>query len=179
MLSFGIPGDGTTAIILGVLMVYGLIPGPELMTKQLGLIAPMYAALLVAALILIPLSLMLFGPYYVKITKINRLILYSSIVLISIMGAYSSTYSIFQMFLALLIGLLMYALRRQSYPGVPFILGALLGRMCEGYLRRALEISQGNPLIFLTQFDSLFFLILTVVFALFLLKRTTPTGDKA
>ncbi|MBD3307194.1 tricarboxylate transporter [candidate division KSB3 bacterium] len=172
MLSFGIPGDGTTAIILGVLMVYGLIPGPELLTKQIHLIAPMYAALLVAALILIPLSLMLFGPYYVKIVKINRLILYSSIALVSIMGAYSSTYSFFQMFLSLLIGTMMYALRKQSYPAVPFILAALLGPLCEGYLRRTLSISQGNPLVFLTQLDSLFFLVLTVVFAIFFLKGT-------
>ena len=168
MLSFGIPGDGTTAIILGVLMVYGLIPGPDLLTKQMSVIAPMYAALLVSALVLIPLSLFLFGPYYVKIVKINRLVLYSSIALISIMGAYSSTYSVFQMVLALGIGIFMYALRKQKYPSVPFILAAILGPMLEEYLRRTLSISQHNPLIFFTSLDSLFFLILTVLFIIFL-----------
>ena len=175
MLSFGIPGDGTTAIILGVLMVYGLIPGPELMSGNTAVIAPMYVALLLAALVLLPLSLFLFGPYYVKIVKINRLILYSSIALIAIVGAYSSTYSVYQMVLAFLVGVIAFFMRKQGYPNVPFILGALLGPLLEQYLRRSLTLSRGNPLVFITNLDSLFFLLLTAVFAIMLSRK----ADKA
>ena len=178
MLSFGIPGDGTTAIILGVLMVYGLIPGPELMTNNAAVIAPMYVALLLAALVLLPLSLLLFGPYYVKIVKINRLILYSSIALIAIVGAYSSTYSVHQMALAFLVGTVAFFMRKQGYPNVPFILGALLGPLLEQYLRRSLTLSRGNPLVFVTNLDSLFFLVLTAVFAI-MLPKAARKADKA
>ncbi|WP_319416017.1 tripartite tricarboxylate transporter permease [Marispirochaeta aestuarii] len=176
MLSFGIPGDGTTAIVMGVLMVFGLIPGPDLLTKNLDIIAPMYAALFVSAVVLLPVSLMLFGPYYVNMVKINRLILYSFIALIAIMGAYSATYSYFQMYAALVIGIIMYVLRKQQYPNVPFILGALLGPMLEGYFRRSLSISQQNPMIFFTSFDSLFFLLLIVVFVIFL-PKANPAAE--
>jgi len=168
MLTFGIPGDGLTAVVLGVLMVYGVIPGPEILTKQLNLVAPMYVALLVAAVILIPLSVMAFGPSYIKIVKINRLVLYSSIAAISITGAYAATYSVFQMFVSLGIGVLIFFLRSQDYPTVPFILAVLLGPLYEEYFRRVLSIAHNNPLIFFTEIDSLVFLILAVVFVLFL-----------
>jgi len=170
MLSLGIPGDGTTAIILGVLMVYGVVPGPDLLVKQVHLIAPMYMALLISAAVLLPLSLFVFGPYYLKIVKINRLVLYSSIALIAFLGVFAATYSAFQMGVALVIGIVMYFFKRQGYPNVPFILAVILGPLAEQYLRTTMTISSGNPLIFFTHFDSLFFLLLTVAFAILLPK---------
>ncbi len=168
MLSLGIPGDGTTAIILGVLMVYGVVPGPDLLVKQMHVMAPMYMALLISAAVLMPLSLFLFGPYYLKIVRINRLVLYSSIALIAILGVFAATYSAFQMGVALLIGVVMYFFKKQGYPNVPFILAVILGPLAEQYLRTSLTISSGNPLVFITNFDSLFFLLLTVAFAILL-----------
>ncbi len=170
MLTFGIPGDGVTAIVLGVLMVYGVIPGPEILSKQLYLVAPMYAALGFAAAVLMPLSLFIFGPYYIKIVKINRLVLYSSIAAISLTGAFAATYSVFQMFVGLAVGVMIYFFRGQKYPAVPFILGALLGPLFEEYFRRVLSISHNNLLVFFTELDSLVFLVLSVVFVLFLNK---------
>ena len=168
MLSLGIPGDGTTAIILGVLMIYGIVPGPDLLVKQMHVMAPMYMALLVSAALLMPLSLFLFGPYYLKIVKINRLVLYSSIALIAILGVFAATYSAFQMGLALVIGVVMYFFKKQGYPNVPFILAVILGPLCEQYLRTTMTLSGGNPMIFITQLDSLFFLVLTVAFVILL-----------
>ncbi len=168
MLSLGIPGDGTTAIILGVLMVYGVVPGPDLLVKQMHVMAPMYMALLISAAVLMPLSLFLFGPYYLKIVRINRLVLYSSIALIAILGVFAATYSAFQMGVALLIGVVMYFFKKQGYPNVPFILAVILGPLAEQYLRTSLTISSRNPLVFITNFDSLFFLLLTVAFAILL-----------
>lgn len=175
MLSLGIPGDGTTAIILGVLLVYGIVPGPNLLTDQMATIAPMYMALLVSAAVLLPLSLFLFGPYYLKIVRINRLVLYSAIALIAILGTYAATYSVFQMAVSLVIGLIMYALRKQKYPNVPFILAVILGPMLEEYLRTSLTLSHGNPLTFITNLDSLCFLILTILFCIFLPKANAKS----
>lgn len=168
MLTLGIPGDGVTAVLLGVFLVYGIVPGPTLLTNQMSDLAPMFMALFLASAILMPLSLFLFGPYYLKIVKINRLVLYSAIALAAILGVYAATTSVFQMGIALLVGVLIFFLKRQKYPVVPFILGVILGPICEEYLRTTLTLSRGNYLIFLTEKDSLVFLVLTVLFAILL-----------
>jgi putative tricarboxylic transport membrane protein len=177
MLAFGIPGDAVSAVILGVLIINGLQPGPRLMLKQFHLVAPMFAALFVSALIILPLTLYLLGPYFIKIVCIKRKILYSSIALVAMVGGYVSTYSTFQMLMTLVMGIISYFLRKQNYPTVSLLLGFILGPMIEQYFRRALYISDGNPLIFLTEWDSIFFLILTVVFYYFL-KIRRPVGIK-
>ncbi|QEN09642.1 tricarboxylate transporter [Oceanispirochaeta crateris] len=178
MLSLGIPGDGVTAVVLGVLMIYGIVPGPTLLTQQMGDIAPMFIALLISAAVLLPLSLFLFGPLYLKIAGIPRMPLYSSIGLIAILGVYASTLDFFQMAVALIIGVLMYFLGKQNYPKVPFILGVILGPLFELYLRTAMSLSNGNPMIFLTSPDSLFFLLLTLFFAIFLPRVNKKSHDK-
>lgn len=178
MLTLGVPGDGTTAVLLGVFLVYGIVPGPNLLTTQMHDLAPMFLALFIAAAILQPLSLYLFGPYYLKIVRINRLVLYSAIALMAILGVYAATASTFQMGLALLVGVLMYFLKQQGYPAVPFILGVILGPLCEQYLRTTITLGNGDLTIFFTEPDSLFFLILTVIFAV-LLPRLNRQSDAA
>jgi putative tricarboxylic transport membrane protein len=177
MLSLGIPGDGTTAVILGVFMVYGIVPGPNLLTTQIHILSPMYMSLLFSAAVLLPLSLFLLGPYYLKIVRINRLVLYATIALVALLGVYAATNAIFQISLALAIGIIMYYLKLQGYPNVPFILGVILGPLFEEYLRTSLTLGRGNPLIFITQIDSLIFLILTVVFAIWLPKINKNPDD--
>ncbi|WP_316858604.1 tripartite tricarboxylate transporter permease [uncultured Cohaesibacter sp.] len=171
MLMFGIPGDPTTAVVLGVLIINGLQPGPRLLVQQASLIAPMFAALFVSALILIPLSLFLFGPYFVKIVSLPKGLLYSSIAVVALVGSYVATYSVFQMTLALMFGILAYVMRNQGYSTVSLLLGFILGPDLETYFRRALSMSDGNPMVFLTSLDSLFFLLLTLVFVYFILFR--------
>lgn len=171
MLMFGIPGDPTTAIVLGVLIINGLQPGPRLLETQLDLIAPMFASLLISALILIPLTLYLLGPYFVKIVSIRKALLYSCIAVVALVGSYVATYSPFQMMLALVFGVLAFFLRKQNYPTVTLLLGFILGPDLEQYLRRALSLNDGNPLTFLTSLDSLFFLALTAVFFYFMVIR--------
>ena len=144
----------------------------------MGELAPMFLALFIAAAILLPLSLWLFGPYYLKIVKINRLILYSLISLAAILGVYAATASTFQMGIALAVGVAMYFLKQNGYPSVPFILGVLLGPLAERYLRTTLTLSKGDPSILVTEMDSLFFLVLTVVFAV-ILPRINKRSDAA
>ena len=93
-------------------------------------------------------------------------------------GVYAATASVFQMGLALLVGVLMYILKGQGYPSVPFILGVILGPLFEQYLRTTLTIGHGNVTVFFTELDSLFFLILTVVFS-FLLPMLNKKSDDA
>jgi len=171
MLMFGIPGDPTTAVILGVLTISGLQPGPRLLETQLPLIAPMFAALLVSAILLIPLTLYLFGPYFLKIVSIRKAPLYSCIAVVALVGAYVATYSTFQMALALFFGVLAFIMRRAGYPTVTLLLGFILGPDLEQYFRRSLSLNHDDPSIFVTSLDSLFFLGLTILFFYFMVIR--------
>lgn len=173
LLTLGIPGDAVTAIIFGVLLIHGLVPGPELIGSHFDIIAPMFAALFVAA-IFIFISVLLFGPYYLKIAFLNRAVLYAFIAMISMVGTYASAFSVFQMWVALLIGTFAYILRTQGYPVIPMLMGVILGPYLEEYLRRALIVGKLNPAIFFTRPISLSLLILAGIFIYFLrIRRVT------
>jgi len=179
MLTFGIPGDPITAIMLGVLVINGVQPGPQLMSDQAGMIAPMLAALLFSAVVLIPLTLYLIGPYFIKIVSIRKDVLYAVIALLAIVGSFVATYSTFQMFMALGMGILAFYLRRNGFPVITMLLGYILGPNLEEFLRRSLSLSNGDPTTFLTNLDSLFFVLLTLVFVYFLVIRKPATKSPA
>ena len=162
MLTLGIPGDAVTAMILGMFLIQGLIPGPAFLEKHFDLVAPMYAALMISA-ILIPIALLALGPYYIRIVRIRKSILYSFVAVIAMVGCYAAEFSTFQMGAALALGVATYFLRKQGYPSVPILMGVILGPMAESYLRRALLISAGSPMIFFTRPGSVIFLVLSVV----------------
>lgn len=171
MLTFGIPGDPITAIVLGVLVINGIQPGPQLMESQAGLIAPMLASLIFSALVLIPLTMFLLGPYFIRIVRIRRDVLFGSIAMLAVVGSYVATYSTFQMMMTLIMGVLAFYLRKYGYPVVTLLLGFILGPSLEEYLRRALTLSNGDLTVFVTEPDSLFFIVLTMIFIYFLAIR--------
>jgi putative tricarboxylic transport membrane protein len=170
LLTLGIPGDSVTAIIFGVLLIHGLVPGPGLLTNNMDVIAPMFAALFVAATFVF-LSVLAFGPYYIWLARMNRAVLYAFIAMIAMVGTYASSFSIFQMWVALFIGLFAYVLRLLGYPIVPMLMGIILGPYLEEYLRRALITNDLSPVVFFTSPISLSLLILTGVFIYFLRIR--------
>ncbi|MCT4373438.1 tripartite tricarboxylate transporter permease [Yangia mangrovi] len=163
LLTMGIPGDAVTAIIFGVLLLHGLVPGPTLLSDNFMVVSPMFAALFVAS-ILIFVSVLLFGPVYLRLSRINRGVLYAFIGMISMVGVYASTFSIFQMWVALAIGVLAMLLRVCGYPVVPALMGVILGPYFEEFLRRSLIVSKGDPSIFVTSPISLALLLLTLGF---------------
>ena len=163
LLTMGIPGDAVTAIIFGVLLLHGLVPGPTLLSDNFMVVSPMFAALFVASL-LIFVSVLLFGPVYLRLSRINRGVLYAFIGMISMVGVFASTFSIFQMWVALAIGVLAMLLRVCGYPVVPALMGIILGPYFEEFLRRSLIVSKGDPSIFVTSPISLALLLLTLGF---------------
>lgn len=178
MLMFGIPGDPTTAVVLGVLVINGLQPGPQLLANQTELIGPMIAALFFSALVLIPLALFLFGPLFIRIVSIAKPPLYTAIAVVALVGAFVATYSAFQMALALVFGVVAYILRLAGYPTVTLLLGFILGPGLEEYFRRSLTLSRGDPTVFLTSLDSAAFLVLTVVFVTVLVRASPKLEPK-
>lgn len=170
LLTLGIPGDSVTAVIFGVLLIHGLVPGPGLLASDMAVIAPMFAALFVSA-ILVFVSVLIFGPYYIWLARMNRAVLYSFIAMIAMVGTFASSFSIFQMWMALAIGVFAYVLRVMSYPIVPLLMGIILGPYLEEYLRRTLITHNGDPMIFVTSPISLSLLVLTAFFVYFLRFR--------
>jgi len=177
LLTLGIPGDSVTAIIFGVLLIHGIVPGPALLTTNFELVAPMFAALFAAAG-LVFISVIAFGPYYIRLARLNRAILYGFIAMVSMVGTYASTFSIFQMWVALAIGAFAFLLRRMAYPLVPLLMGIILGPYLEEYLRRALITSNLDPMVLISSPIALGLYALTMAFIYFLLIRPMRLASK-
>jgi putative tricarboxylic transport membrane protein len=143
LLTLGIPGGNTTAILLGGLILWGYRPGPLLIQEhpQLfwGLVASMYIGNVLLLILNIPLV-----PLFAQILRIPYFILYPLIVGISIVGVYSVNNSLFDVWVMGIFGLLGYLMRRLDFPAAALILGMVLGDGLERALRQSLMMSQGD-----------------------------------
>ena len=161
LLTLGIPGDGTVAIMLSALMINGLNPGLSLFTTQGDI---MYAIML--GLILVNVFMFLQGKFltnlFAKVVSIPQEILTPIIVIFCFAGAYSVNENYFDMGVALVFGILAWILRKLELPPVPILLGLVLGSMTETNFRRALLISNGSPAIFFSSVYCIIFLVLIV-----------------
>jgi putative tricarboxylic transport membrane protein len=143
MLTLGIPGSGTTAILLGALLMFNITPGPLLFTQRpeiaWGLIASMYlgnVALLVMNLPMVGL--------FVKLLSIRQAYLVPFILLLTFVGVYSIHGTTFDLVFMVGLGICGYVLRKLRFSMAPIILGVVLGEVLEDNLRRALSISAGE-----------------------------------
>ncbi|KGA97536.1 tripartite tricarboxylate transporter TctA [Alkalihalobacillus alcalophilus ATCC 27647 = CGMCC 1.3604] len=147
LLSLGIPGSGTTAVMLGAFLVLGVQPGPLLMTENptvfWGVIASMYIGNVFLLILNLPLI-----PYFVKILKVPRPLLISLVIISSLVGVYAVSFSTFDLYLLVIFGILGYLMRIFAFPAAPFILAFILGGMMEQALRQSLTISGGSWNIF-------------------------------
>ncbi len=165
LLSLGIPVNPSTAILLGALMIIGLQPGPLLISSRPDLFWGVIASMYIGNIFLVLLNLPLIG-LWVQILKVPYSILYVLIILICQIGAYSINNDINDVLLVNIFGFFGYLMKRYEFEGAPLIMALVLGRMLESSLRRALMMSDGNPMIFLTKPISAFFLIIALILLL-------------
>lgn len=162
LLTLGIPGDGTVAIMLSALMINGLNPGLSLFTTDGDI---MYAIML--GLILVNVFMLIQGKFlttlFAKVVSIPQEILTPIIVIFCFAGAYSVNENYFDVAVALVFGVLAWVLRKLDLPPVPILLGLVLGSMTETNFRRALLISNGDPSIFVQSIYCKIFLVLIIV----------------
>ena len=162
LLTLGIPGDGTVAIMLSALMINGLNPGLSLFTTQGNI---MYAIML--GLILVNIFMLLQGKFlttlFAKVVSIPQEILTPIIVIFCFAGAYSVNENFFDVGVALIFAMLAWILRKLELPPVPILLGLVLGSMTETNFRRALLISNGSPKIFFSSVYCIIFLVLILL----------------
>ncbi|MGP4105653.1 tripartite tricarboxylate transporter permease [Virgibacillus sp. L01] len=170
LLSLGIPGSGTTAVMLGAFMVLGVQPGPLLMTDHpeifWGIIASMYLGNVFLLVLNLPLI-----PYIAKILKIPRPLLISLVIMFSIIGVYAISFNTFDLYMLLLFGVVGFLMRLFAFPAPPLILAFILGGMMEQSFRQALTISNGSMMVFIKDPISLSLLLVALLSFTFPLIR--------
>ncbi|MCP3763593.1 tripartite tricarboxylate transporter permease [Domibacillus sp. A3M-37] len=159
LLTMGIPGSGTTAILMGALIMYNVQPGPLLFEDNpevaWGLIASMFIGNVMLLVLNMPLV-----KVFAKVIETPAKYLLPIIIAISIFGVYAVQFNTFDLALLLICGLLGYYLTKNDYPVAPLVLALVLGPMIENNMRRALTSSNGDFSIFVTSPVSLLFLVI-------------------
>ncbi len=143
MLSLGVPGSGTTAVLLAMLLTLNITPGPLLFTKNPDVVWGLIAALFIANVMLLFLNMPLVG-LFVRVLQVPARVLMPAVAMVSFVGIYGISGSTFDLLMMVAFGVVGYVLRKLEVPLVPIILGVLLGNQMEDNLRRALTISDGD-----------------------------------
>ncbi|MCB1334662.1 MAG: tripartite tricarboxylate transporter permease [Roseivivax sp.] len=145
MLTLGVPGSGTTAVLLALLMTLNITPGPTLFTDRPEVVWGLIATLLIANFVLLAMNVPMVK-IFVRILMVPPAILLPGVTMISFVGIYSLSGSSFDLLLMILFGIMGWLFRKMDIPTVPIILGILLGGSMEDNLRRAMTLSGGDPL---------------------------------
>ncbi len=146
MLTLGVPGSPTAAVLLGGLLIWGLQPGPLLFQEQKefvwGLIASMYLGNIAGLIVVLTCV-----PLFAAILRIPFSIIAPVILVVCAIGAYTVSNSVFDVYLMLVFGVAGYVMRKLEYPLAPLVLALVLGDAAESAFRQAMLMSQGNPSI--------------------------------
>jgi len=147
MLTLGIPGSPTAAVLLGGLLIWGLQPGPMLFVEQKefvwGLIASMYIGNIVGLIVVLTTV-----PWWAAILRIPFSVMGPVIIIVCAVGAYTVHQSMFDVALMLVFGVLGYLFKKLKYPLAPLVLALVLGDMAESSFRQSMLLSQGSLTIF-------------------------------
>ncbi len=161
MLSLGIPSGASTAILLGALMIYGIQPGPLLITESPTVFWGLVASLYIGNMMLLVLNLPLIG-VWVRLLKLPYRLLSVLILLICLIGSYSISYMPADIIVMTIFGLVGYIAKKTDFELTPMVFGLVLGPMLETALRRSLILSKGSGTIFFTRPISLVFILLAM-----------------
>ncbi|HVJ72720.1 MAG TPA: tripartite tricarboxylate transporter permease [Casimicrobiaceae bacterium] len=181
LLSLGIPGSNSAAVLLGGFLVHGLFPGPMLFERTPEVAYGLYAGLFVANVAMLLVGLVILSPCIWLVNR-PRAYLLAFIFALVVTGVYSIEQSFFQVGIVFAAGVLGYGMRRFDVPILPMVLGVVLGFMIESNYRRSLLLSGGDPVIFLSDPVSLGLLVTALVLLAFTLwrerRRSAPAGAR-
>ncbi len=162
MMALGIPGDAVTAVLIGSFMMYGVQPGPAMFRDRSDFVFTVIGLMILANLFFLATGF-IFSRFAGGFILLPKPIMWSTILILSLVGSFSLNNRLFDVWVAFLGGILGFLFRRYQFPIGPIILALILGPMVERNFRTALIISHGNPAIFLTRPISLIFIIGTVL----------------
>ena len=162
LLTLGLPTSATAAILLAAFQQYGLQPGPLLFVTNGDLVWGLIASLYIGNFMLLLLNLPL-APVWAKLLNIPRPFLYAGILVFSTVGVYSLNNSVFDLVLLAIFGVIGYGMRRFDFPVTPAIIGVILGPTAENFFRTAMQQSNGDYSVFVTQPSSAFILLIVLL----------------
>ena len=164
-LSFGIPGSGSTAVLLGGILMHGLQPGPVLFDEQLQITYALFISLFLGNILILAVGLSVI-PYASKITELDTNVIIPMVVVLSYAGAFTLNRNWFDVGAVIALGILGYYMVRYNYSIIAFVLGIVLGPIAEENFFRSLQISGGEYRIFVHPIDRpLSFLLSLAIFA--------------
>ena len=175
LVTLGIPGSPTAAVILGALMIWGLQPGPLLMLDHPEIVWGFIASMYIAAVLSMILNLFCI-PLWTQILRIPFTVQVPLIIFLCYIGGYTENNTLFTMWMVLVFGVIGFLFKKFGYPLSPLVVAIVLGDDTESSFRRSLILSSGNPSIFFTRPVSLFLLLLAL--ALFLFPLVSPAMKK-
>lgn len=150
LLTLGIPGSGGTAIMLGALIMFGLNPGPLLMVQSADIVWGTIASLIIANVFLLGSNVLLI-PLFVNALRLVQRHLTAIVVAFCLVGAFAINYSVFEIWIVLIFGVIGYLMKKADYPAGPFILALVLSPLAENYFRQSIMIGQGSWSIFVSK----------------------------
>lgn len=179
LLTLGLPGSSTTAIMLGALTIQGLQPGPFLFLRNPDVVYGFFWALIIGVPIMTAIGI-LGIKFWVKIIQLPKFALATVILCISILGAYSLTNSMYSVWICFAFGIIGFILRKADYSAAPMVLAIVLGKLLESNFRRSLMMSKGDLSIFFTRPVTVGILLLSCLVLLapilrYLRKKSTET----
>lgn len=150
MLSLGLPGSATTAVLMIGLVYLGLTPGPRLFSDHPEVVWPFIGSMYIGNVMLLLLNTLMV-PLFVYLVIVSRRLLSSIILVLSIIGVYAVSYRLVDVAVMVVFGFIGYFLRRAGYPLAPLVLALVLGPMAETALRQTMTMSGGSLAIFVTR----------------------------
>lgn len=177
MLTLGIPGSGTTAVMMGALLMLGIQPGPLLFSQHpdiaWGLIASMFIGNIILAVINIPLAGVL-----VRVLAIPAKILYPLVLGLAFVGCYAISNSVIDFYLLTIFGVLGYVMSKVDLPSAPLVLGCIVGGTMEQSYRQAIKISNGSLSIFTGSGVAITLILITLVSILYPIIKSSYAKKK-
>lgn len=162
MLTLGLPGDGSTAVMLGALVLHGVEPGVLLMQQSGDLVYALLASLLIATIFMFFLALGAIK-YFVMVLRQDRAFLFPFVLVLASVGAYAISNTLFPVFVAITLGILGYILETRRFPLVTVVLGIILGPIIEYNARVAMVIADNSWSVFVGTWPRIIMVSLTVM----------------
>ncbi len=162
MLTLGLPTNAVMALMIAAMMIHNIQPGPQVMSSNPTLFWGLICSMWIGNVMLVILNLPLIG-IWIKLLTIPYRLLYPAILLFCCIGAYSVNNNTFDVFMTIPFAILGYAFKKLDCEPAPLLLGFVLGKLMEEYLRRALTISRGDATVFFTRPLSLVLLIIAAI----------------
>jgi putative tricarboxylic transport membrane protein len=150
LLTLGIPGSATTAVMIGAFIIHGIRPGPMMIVQQAKLVYSIFAGLFFSNLLII-LGGILGIKFLVRVLDLSYSKIGAGILLFAVIGSYSMRNSMADVWITFGFGVMSYFMRRYGYGLAPMVLGMILGPLCETSLQRAMIIADYDPLFLITR----------------------------